>query len=51
MAGTLQTEATQRAQAQELLHDADDKLEQRVEVRTSELTAEIAERKARRGRS
>ena len=45
MAGAVQMGATQRAQAQELLHDAKDELEQRVEVRTRQLTAEIAERK------
>jgi two-component system sensor histidine kinase/response regulator len=45
MAGTVQTEVTQRAQAQELLHDANDELERRVEERTRQLTAEIAERK------
>jgi HAMP domain-containing protein len=45
MAGAVQTEATQRVQAQELLHDANDELEQRVEVRTRQLTVEIAERK------
>jgi two-component system, sensor histidine kinase and response regulator len=45
MAGTVQTEITQRTQAQASLHHANDELEQRVEVRTKQLTAEIAERK------
>ena len=45
MAGTLQTEITRRAQAQESLRVAKDELEQRVESRTVELKAEIGERK------
>ena len=45
MAVTVQTEAAERAQAQESLGDANDELEQRVEVRTRQLTAEIAEQK------
>ena len=44
MAGTLQTEINQRSQAQESLRGANEELEQRVEVRTTQLTAEIAER-------
>jgi C4-dicarboxylate-specific signal transduction histidine kinase len=42
--GTLETEITRRAQAQESLRAANDGLEQRVEERTTQLTAEIAER-------
>ena len=38
MAGTLQTEITQRAQAQESLRGANEELEQRVEERTTQLT-------------
>jgi two-component system sensor histidine kinase/response regulator len=45
MAGTLQTEVTQRTQVQESLRRANSELEQRVEERTRQLTAEIAERK------
>jgi signal transduction histidine kinase/DNA-binding response OmpR family regulator len=45
MAGTVQTEVTERAQAQESLRGANDELEHRVEERTTQLTAEIAERK------
>jgi PAS domain S-box-containing protein len=45
MAGTVQTEITQRAQAQESLRGVNEELEQRVEERTAQLTAEIAERK------
>jgi signal transduction histidine kinase/DNA-binding NarL/FixJ family response regulator len=45
MASTVQTEVTERAQAQESLRGANDELEQRVEERTRQLTAEIAERK------
>jgi two-component system, sensor histidine kinase and response regulator len=44
MAGTLQTEITRRAQAQESLRGANEELEQRVKERTTQLTAEIAER-------
>jgi PAS domain S-box-containing protein len=44
MAGTVQTEITQRAQAQESLRSVNEELEQRVEERTAQLTAEIAER-------
>jgi signal transduction histidine kinase len=44
MAGTVQTEITKRAQAQESLRAANNELEQRVEERTTQLTAEIAER-------
>ncbi|HEY0791798.1 MAG TPA: response regulator [Chthoniobacterales bacterium] len=45
MADALQTEISRRAQAQEDLRRINDELEQRVETRTTELTAEIAERK------
>jgi hypothetical protein len=45
MAGTLQTEITERAQAQESLRVSNDELEQRVAERTARLTTEIAERK------
>ena len=45
MASKLQKEATQRAQTQESLRCANDELAQRVEERTRQLTAEIAERK------
>jgi PAS domain S-box-containing protein len=44
MAVTVQTEITQRAQAQESLRSVNEELEQRVEERTAQLTAEIAER-------
>jgi PAS domain S-box-containing protein len=44
MAGTVQTEMTQRAQAQESLRSVNEELEQRVEERTAQLTAEITER-------
>jgi signal transduction histidine kinase len=37
MTGTLQTEITKRAQAQESLRDANEKLEQRIEERTRQL--------------
>jgi signal transduction histidine kinase/ActR/RegA family two-component response regulator len=45
MAGTLQTEIAQRANAQEWLRVANNELEQRVEERTAQLMAEIDERK------
>ena len=44
MASTLQTEITQRAQAQESLRIANQELEQRVQERTTQLMAEIADR-------
>jgi two-component system, sensor histidine kinase and response regulator len=45
MAGTVETEVTQRAQAQESLRGANEELERRVEDRTRQVTAEITERK------
>ena len=44
MASTLETEITQRAQAQESLRSANQELEQRVQERTTQLMAEIADR-------
>src|ERR1700722_20610785 len=45
MAGTVQTEVNQRAKSQDSLRSVNEELEQRVEARTKQLTAEIAERK------
>src|SRR3984957_11497379 len=45
MAGTVQTEVNHRAKSQDSLRSVNEELEQRVEARTKQLTAEIAERK------